>query len=386
MKKFIQTKIRERLLMESRIPFKLSLPSDILQIKDIFQKNGYKLYIVGGAVRDALLGKPPKDFDLATNALPDTVEQMMAKAGLRTLATGKSFGVINVFTQNGEYEIATFRSDIGSSDSRRPDSVKFTDIETDVKRRDLTINALFYDIETGEIVDLVGGVNDLKHGVVRTVGNAEERFKEDKLRIIRAIRFAGRFGSNLDPNVDAALQKDASLEGISGERIRDEFLKGLQSAKSVKHFLSLIDKYGLFDWIFKGLRVNKNFIEDKDPILVLAILLKDNDPSLLNKQLNILKYSAEEIKGIYFLVNLLKLTPETAIALKRMQKNSGVSDDEINKFGNLQSINHQLLNAFLKFNLTVNGDEMMKKLNLQPGKELGNAINRAELDNFKKLL
>lgn len=386
MKKFIQTKIRERLLMESRIPFKLSLPSDILQIKDIFQKNGYKLYIVGGAVRDALLGKAPKDFDLATNALPDMVEEMMTKAGLRTLATGKSFGVINVFTQTDEYEIATFRSDIGSSDSRRPDSVKFTDIETDVKRRDLTINALFYDIETSEIVDLVGGVNDLKHGVVRTVGNAEKRFKEDKLRIIRAIRFAGRFGSNLDPNVDAALQKDASLEGISGERIRDEFLKGLQSAKSVKHFLSLIDKYGLFDWIFKGLRVNKNFIEDKDPILVLAILLKDNDPSLLNKQLNILKYSAEEIKGIYFLVNLLKLTPETAIALKRMQKNSGVSDDEINKFGNLQSINHQLLNAFLKFNLTVNGDEMMKKLNLQPGKELGNAINRAELDNFKKLL
>jgi tRNA nucleotidyltransferase (CCA-adding enzyme) len=97
--------------MGKRIRFDISIPKDILQIKDVFKKNGFKLYVVGGAVRDALLGKTPKDWDLATDANPDTVEQMMAKAGFKTLPTGKAFGVINVFTDQGEYEVATFRSD-----------------------------------------------------------------------------------------------------------------------------------------------------------------------------------------------------------------------------------------------------------------------------------
>jgi tRNA nucleotidyltransferase/poly(A) polymerase len=250
----------------------------------------------------------------------------------------------------------------------------------------LTINALFYDIDTHEVVDLVGGVNDLKNGVVRTVGSPEERFNEDKLRILRAIRFAGRFGSGLDPAVDAALMKDASLQGISGERIRDEFLKGIKSSKSVVQFLRLIDKYNLFDWIFRGLKVNKEFVEDKDPILVIANLLKFNESSVLNKQLNVYKYTIEEIRAITFLINLLKLSPETAVALKRAQKISGVSDEQIRKFGHQEGLNSKLLEAFLKFRLTVNGEQLMQQLNMKPGKELGDAINKAEYDNFKKLL
>jgi tRNA nucleotidyltransferase/poly(A) polymerase len=376
----------EGLIMEQRMKYDMQIPKDILAIKDVFKKNGYKLYVVGGAVRDAILGKQPKDFDLATDAIPDKVEEIMNKAGFRTLPTGKSFGVINVFTDQGEYEIATFREDSSTGDGRRPDSVKFTNIESDVKRRDLTINALFYDIDTHEIVDLVGGVNDLKNGVVRTVGSPEERFNEDRLRILRAIRFAGRFGSDLDPAVDAALRKDASLKGISGERIRDEFLKGIKSSKSVIHFLKLIDKYGLFDWIFSGLKLNKEFIEDKDSILVIANLLKFNDVSTLNKQLNAYKYTIEEIRAISFLINLLKLSPETAVALKRAQKISGVTDDQIRKFGTQEGLNIKLLEAFLKFKLTVNGEVLMKQLNMKPGKELGDAINKAEFDNFQKLL
>lgn len=372
--------------MEQRIKYDMHIPDDILAIKDVFKKNGYKLYVVGGAVRDAILGKTPKDFDLATDAVPDKVEEIMKNAGLKTLPTGKAFGVINVFTNKGEYEIATFREDSSTGDGRRPDSVSFTNIEGDVKRRDLTINALFYDIDTHEVVDLVGGVNDLKNGVVRTVGSPEERFNEDKLRILRAIRFAGRFGSGLDPAVDAALMKDASLQGISGERIRDEFLKGIKSSKSVVQFLRLIDKYNLFDWIFRGLKVNKEFVEDKDPILVIANLLKFNESSVLNKQLNVYKYTIEEIRAITFLINLLKLSPETAVALKRAQKISGVSDEQIRKFGHQEGLNSKLLEAFLKFRLTVNGEQLMQQLNMKPGKELGDAINKAEYDNFKKLL
>lgn len=269
---------------------------------------------------------------------------------------------------------------------RKPSGVQFTDINTDILRRDLTINALFYDIDTHEVVDLVGGIEDLKNGIVRTVGSPEERFNEDRLRILRAIRFAGRFGSGLDPQVDAALRNDASLDGISGERIRDEFIKGIQSAKSVKHFLGLIDKYSLFDWIFKGLRVKFDFLEDRDPSLVISALLVGNNPSVVSKQLNNLKYTVDEIRGITFLLNLLNLTPETAVQLKRMQKVSGVTDAQIGKFGGHENIDSKLLKAFMTFKLTVSGEELMKTHGLKQGKELGDAIAKAEYDNFQKLL
>ena len=386
MKGFIKQKIREQLITESRIPFKLVLPSDILTIQAVFKQNGFKLYVVGGAVRDALLGRQPKDFDLATDAVPDTVETIMAKAGFRTLPTGKSFGVINVFTNKDEYEIATFRSDSSTGDGRRPDAVTFTDIETDVKRRDLTINALFFDIDTNEIVDLVGGISDLQKGIIRTVGSPIERFTEDKLRILRAIRFAGRFGSDLDPEIDAALQRDANLEGISGERIRDEFIKGITSAKSVKHFLEMLDRYHLFNWIFKGLHVNKNFIEDRDALIVISVLLKGNTQAVLNKQLNALKYTVDEIKGVTFLLNLLQLSPETAVVLKRQEKNAGVTLAQIFDFGKREGIKLNLLTAFGRFRLTVSGEDVMQKFGLKPGKQLGDMINKLETDNFIKSL
>jgi tRNA nucleotidyltransferase/poly(A) polymerase len=384
MKNEIKQILREGLMMEERIRMDIPIPSDIQQIQQVFKKNGFKLYVVGGAVRDALLGKNPKDYDLATDAVPDKVEEMMANAGLRTLPTGKAFGVINVFTDQGEYEIATFREDL--SGGRRPDAVSFTNIEGDVKRRDLTINALFYDIDTKEIVDLVGGVNDLKNGVVRTVGSPEDRFGEDRLRILRAIRFAGRFGSQLDPETDAALKKDASLKGISGERIRDEFLKGIASAKSVKNFLKMIDGYGLFDWVFNGLAVDKDFVENNDPIIVIANILKRNNIESLRKELNNLKYSADEVKAISFLIGLIKLSPETAVLLKRAQKNAGVTPEQMKTFGKIIGLDSKLLDAFIQFQLSVSGPELMDKMNLKPGPELGQAIQKVETDNFKKLL
>jgi tRNA nucleotidyltransferase (CCA-adding enzyme) len=390
MKQEIKQILREGLVLEQRIKFNIPIPSDIQQIKDAFKKNGFKLYVVGGAVRDALLGKTPKDYDLATDAVPDKVEEMMKQAGLRTLPTGKAFGVINVFTDQGEYEIATFREDIGSG--RRPDAVSFTDIEGDVKRRDLTINALFYDIDTGEVVDLVGGVEDLKNGVVRTVGSAQDRFGEDRLRILRAIRFAGRFGSELDPQTDAALQQDASLEGISGERIRDEFIKGIQSAKSQKKYLEMIDKYGLFDWIFNGLKVDRSVIQRlgsynyDDYLVLLARLLKQNSIDVLKKKLNELKYSVDEIRAITFLVAMLKLDVSTAVTLKRAEALAGVTPEQIRIFCGDEGVSSQLLDAFEKFRLTVSGQEVMDEMGIKPGPEVGKAVQKIETDNFEKLL
>jgi tRNA nucleotidyltransferase/poly(A) polymerase len=380
--------LREGLIYESRIKTDMYVPEDILKIANVFKQNGFKLYIVGGAVRDFLLNKKIKDYDLATDAVPDKVEEMMAKAGFKTLPTGKAFGVINVFTDQGEYEVATFRNDVGS-DGRRPDSVTFTDIEGDVKRRDLTINALFYDIESGEVVDLVGGINDLKNGIVRTVGAPEDRFSEDRLRILRAIRFAGRFGSDLDPAVDAALQKDASLEGISGERIRDEFIKGLASAKSAKHFLGMVDKYNLFSWVFKGLNVNKRFIDNDDPIILISMLLSKNELTTLAKKLNELKYSSDEVKKITTLIAMLNLDIDTAPKLKSLFVKSGLSSDQLRNFGSNMGLNSQLLDSFEEYLKlpNVTGPEAMEKYKIEkPGPELGKAINAMEIENFKKVL
>jgi len=392
MKDNIKQILREGLIREERIKFDLRIPSDIQEIKNVFKKNGFKLYVVGGAVRDALLQKPIKDYDLVTDAVPDKVEEMMNDAGFKTLPTGKAFGVINVFTDQGEYEIATFRSDGEYTDSRRPDSVTFGSIENDAMRRDLTLNALYFDIDKGEIIDLVGGLVDIKNGVIKTVGKAEDRFKEDRLRILRSIRFSGRLGKELDKQTDAALQKDASLEGISGERIRDEFIKGLNSAKSQKYFLELLDKYNLFDWIFKGLDVDMGFVNrlggynHDDYIVLLARLLKKNNLDLLKKKLNELKYSVEEVKTITFLIAMLKLDVDTAVTLKRAEKNSGVTPDQIRDFCGKENVSSQLLDAFEEFRLTVSGQEVMDDLGLKPGPELGKAIQKIETDNFEKLL
>lgn len=370
--------------MEKRIKFEILIPSDILEIAKVFKDNGFKLFVVGGAVRDALLNQTPKDFDLATDAVPDMVEEMMAKAGLNTLPTGKAFGVINVFTDMGEYEIATFREDLSSG--RRPDGVSFTNIEGDVKRRDLTINALFYDIDTSEVVDLVGGIEDLKNGVIRTVGAAEDRFGEDRLRILRAIRFAGRFGSELDPSVDAALTKDSSLEGISGERIRDEFLKGLKSAKSVVSFLEMVDKYFLFDWVFKDLSVDKRFVEIKDPIIVISKLLRHNQTDILSKNLNKLKYSVDEIRDIVFLTKFLSLSVENAVTLKKAHNISNITNEQLLLSTQNESINAELVAAFIEFKLSVSGEDVMSDLGIKAGPEVGKAIQKVETENFVHLL
>jgi tRNA nucleotidyltransferase/poly(A) polymerase len=415
--KKIRLEVR-KILMESemkeiRLKFSIPIPQGILTIKDLVQQKGNKLFLVGGAVRDALLGKTPKDFDLVTDAKPDMVIQIFSdmfgikevlknpkgeieayilKNGYRLNLQGKQFGVVAVFNIAGlpeGVEIATFRKDIGSG--RRPGSVEFTDIYQDARRRDLTVNALYYDIDSGEVIDLVGGIEDLKNGIVRTVGSAEERFKEDRLRILRAIRFAGRFGSELDTDTDLALKKDANLEGVSGERIRDEFLKGIKSAKSVKHFLQMLEKYNLFDWIFPGLKVDESYIyrmqgdySYNDYIVLLSHLLKGNTIDSLRAILNGLKYSADEIKSICFLISLLKLDINTAVVFKKAQKTSGVSDDQIRNFGANEGIMSQLLDAFEEFKFTVNAQDLMSQG--FSGKELGEEKDRLETANFEKLL
>ena len=367
---------------EVRIHYNIELPKDILVIRDVFKKHGYKLYLVGGAVRDALSEITPKDYDLATDALPNKVKSMLSPI-YKMLPIGEAFGIWLADTPSGEFEIATFREDIGIG--RRPDDVKFTTIENDVKRRDLTINALFYDTETNEIVDLVGGIADLKNGVVRSVGNASERFNEDRLRILRAIRFAGITGSELDKSIREALTKDSSLTGISNERIKDEFIKGISKASSTPYFLTMLDTYNLYDWIFPKLNINANYIQEDDYIINIATLLKENDSIELSKILNALTYSNEEISNILFLLSLVYLNENNAYDIKKKQTRTTLSEGQILKFAKHNKLDMNLINKFIKYNTSITGKDAMDMHSIKPGPDVGKYIKQMELDKFKEL-
>ena len=392
----VRATLRRKLLTESeekRIAMNIDIPEDIRLIEKVFKANGKKLFVVGGSIRDAILGKEPKDWDLATDALPDEVINILKSQNFITniIETGKSFGVINALTANDEYEIATFRRDSASGDGRRPDSVEFTDIATDVKRRDLTINALFYDLDTNEVVDLVGGVEDLKNGIVKTVGDAGERFEEDKLRILRAIRFAGRFGSQVDDKIDQLLSKGVDLSQISGERIRDEFIKGISKAKSTVQFLELMNKYDLLSHVFPALipkagANSKTFMESHDPTLVVASILLPFATSKLRNQLNELKYSSEESSNIEFLTTWLpNLNPNFINQFKKKQVRTSLGDEQIMEFAKFNSMDVNLIGTMLNFDLSVRGDEVMSKFGVK-GKEVGSMIDKLEADNFRSKL
>lgn len=202
---------------------------------------GHEAYFAGGCVRDLLLGTEPKDVDIATSARPDEVQALFP----RTVAVGAQFGVIVVLSGGGEFEVATFRADGEYLDGRRPESVTFADAAGDARRRDFTVNGLFYDPVAGRVLDFVGGQADLEAGVLRAIGAPEERFAEDKLRLLRGVRFAARLGFEIDPATWEALRAGAAgIHAVSAERIRDELAKILTHPSRVRGF-DLLDASGL---------------------------------------------------------------------------------------------------------------------------------------------
>jgi len=383
--KLIREFVRQALLEQVRKKFHMDLPADLLELSQLFKAAGHQLYVVGGSVRDVLQGKEPKDYDVATDASPDRVIEFLGQdPSLKILPIGKAFGVVKVLTpEGGEYEIATFRRDMGKG--RRPDSVEFTNIETDVQRRDLTINALFYDIDKEEIVDFVGGMADIENKVVRAVGDAAERFSEDPLRILRALRFAGRMGSQLDPAISQAIKNDNKLTGVSPPRIREEFLKGLVAAQSVAHFLDLVDEYDLWPQVFPGLNVSRVEFETKNVPVALARLLWANPPDLVAKRLNVLTYSADECKQVSFLLRFKGLAPENAFRLRKLYATSGLTDEDLSEFAAMKNTpDSQLVKAFLKYRHSITGEELMAQG--FSGAALGKEQERLETERFKELL
>src|SRR5271155_3370213 len=205
---------------------------------------GHQAYFVGGCVRDILLEREPADYDVATDATPDRVQQLFP----HSLAVGAKFGVIVVTEDSGadsstQVEVATFRSDVGYSDGRHPDNVVYAVTpQEDVKRRDFTINAILLDPETNEILDFVGGRDDLRAGIIRAIGRPVDRFHEDKLRMVRAVRFAARFRYAIEAATFTAILKSApDIHEVSAERLRDELTKILTEGAARRGF-ELLDE------------------------------------------------------------------------------------------------------------------------------------------------
>jgi poly(A) polymerase len=213
-------------------------------ICDTLQRYGFQALLVGGCVRDLILGREPADYDVTTNATPDQVLSLFPEG----IAVGAQFGVILVPRDAVKVEVATFRSDIGYSDGRHPDRVVFSaSPEEDVQRRDFTINGLLMRHDTGEILDFVGGQADLNAKLIRAIGEPGRRFAEDKLRMLRAVRFAARFGYAIDPPTFAAIERHASdVMLVSAERIRDELTKLLTEGAARRGF-ELLDDTGLLE-------------------------------------------------------------------------------------------------------------------------------------------
>ena len=205
------------------------------------QQAGHLAYFAGGCVRDALRGVAPKDFDIATDARPEQVQALFA----RTLAIGAHFGVIAVREAGWQFEVASFRADGAYIDGRRPVDVSFTTPQGDAERRDFTINGMFYDPVARRVIDFVGGQDDLAARKLRAIGNADARFREDRLRLLRAVRFAAGLGFEVEDATWAAVRAHAGEIGVvSAERIRDELVKIFRAPTRVRGF-DLLDASGL---------------------------------------------------------------------------------------------------------------------------------------------
>ena len=422
---------------------KIKIPNDvrktILKIIKKFQDNGFECYLIGGSVRDLILGNEVYDYDFATNAKPEE----MVKIFRKTIPTGIKHGTVSVLVDDHRFEITTYRSDGTYFDGRHPESVAFSnELRVDVERRDFTSNGLVYDPESCEIIDYVNGLKDIESRIIRTIGDPATRFNEDGLRPIRACRFAAKLNFEIEENTFIAISKTFDIvKKVSKERIRDELLKMLESEKP-SIGLEYLRKSGILDIILPelaecyGISQNKYHIYDvyyhsiyscdaapKENILIrLAALLHDigkvptkqpntsGDYTFYNhevlgvkitkKIMKRLKCSNEQIESVSNLIlnHMFHYTNEwTDGAVRRFIRKVGLENIDnlfilrmADRKGNgarkglpqpierLKKRIEQVIeaeNAFSVRDLDIDGNVIMGELGLKPGPVIGKILN-----------
>lgn len=416
---------------------KINIPDPVNLIIETFYNNGYEAYMVGGCIRDALLSKNPKDYDIATSAPPSITESLFEK----TIPTGIKHGTITVLINNEPFEVTTYRTEGNYKDNRHPEEVSFvTNIKDDLSRRDFTINTFAYNEKEG-LKDYFNGIEDLKNKIIRTVGDSNTRFNEDALRMLRAIRFSSQLGFSIEEKtLNAIIRNKSLIKNISLERIRDELSKILLSDNPRKGFL-LLKECGILDIIIPELtpsidfnQRNKYHHEDvfnhslsvlentpKDLTLRLAALFHDigkpecffldekgngrffghNNVSsdITKKILKRLHFDNKTIKNVSLLIkehmNVLDNPSEAAI--KRLINR--VSLENINLLFSLQEADIKSLKDFsiplnklniMKYmankiinskeplsvkDLSIDGSDLINNLSIKPGKIIGDTLN-----------
>ena len=283
-------------------------PGSAIEIVRQLRQEGHEAYLVGGCVRDMVMQIEPADYDIATSALPEEVIRIFP----RTEAIGAQFGVILVIHRGHPYEVATFRSDDAYIDGRRPTGVVFTDARQDVQRRDFTINGLLYDPIEERVIDYVSGQEDIRARIVRAIGDPRQRFKEDKLRILRAIRFGARLGYTIESATwDAVREMAPQIHQVSAERIREELVRILTEGQAA-HGVRMLEESGLRAQILPELEWTSHIEKSLEMLklrapadFAIAVLLHEIPPSRAAKVVERLKCSRSEMHHINALVESL---------------------------------------------------------------------------------
>jgi tRNA nucleotidyltransferase/poly(A) polymerase len=383
--------------LKNRISADIPLPNDIIEISNAYIKAGKDIFLVGGAVRDFVQGISPKDYDLVTNALPNESKEILKGFNVSD-EQGKNFGVLRIFTKDEPtgYEIASYRRDISGGRDTKGDDQKVemggdVTIEDDCNRRDLTINALFYDIKDKKIVDLVGGVDDIKNGIIRAVGDASQRFIEDRLRICRIFRFAARTGGRIDEKTSEAIKKDNRLKGVSPkddvsqERVWEEMKKAFKQAKSYKQYLGFFNEFDMWEQVFPGSKINTDIEDAHELTSYIANLFKFEDTQKLeNKMILDYKIEGDIASKVVFLIDLLRLTPENAFDLYKKKVRCHCTPSQIVDWLDTCEINNKIFIRFIDYVPSVSAEDLMAKG--FKGKELGDEIKRLEIEKFKQML
>ena len=408
-------------------------------ISNNFKKAGYTIYIAGGTIRDYLMSKfhdvpfKIKDVDFATDANPNDIKNVLDNIGVKSIPKGESFGVISAIIDKIEYEIATFREESGYSDSRRPDNVKPSDAKNDYRRRDFTMNALFYDMPDksgglGTIIDFGKGrgIEDIKQKKVQTVGSATDRFGEDPLRVLRGVRFHGIFNTDnlkdiVDPETFEAMKKFGNLKGVSPERIQAEFTAALLKARDPRVVLHGFDSIGALPYMFPGLNLDMDAVDhlkhlpnspdvsslsgtekkeverrhgNKKIILTLATLLrKAGTPQEIRNKLNKLRgWPNEIVDEVASLIQTWLITQNptpqnmSQHAMSLSKKNGGFRRELVSNFHTM--VGHEVDSDHLSHlgtyePPTFSGEDIQRDLGLaKPGPEVGKEIQRRSADHY----
>lgn len=407
---------KQNIIKESTSNKELEIPAPIWDLHKVFQEVGKKLFLVGGSVRDFKTGETPKDFDLATDATPDEmIEMLINKFGLKERVSDKEinlkngfklnlqgvkFGVLVVYNMVGlqeGVEIATFREDL--TKGRNPDVKLGATIEDDVKRRDLTINALFYDLGNKTIVDLVGGADDLKNRIIRMVGDPVERIDEDKLRILRVFRFASRYNSILFDKTIEAIMNNNALTDVSQERIWEEFNKSFKQARRFKIYLDFITQFDMWSEVFPGINVTVDNYKETDSIAVcFAQIFRNNDSNdVKNKMVKDFEAPSRLSEMVKFLLDLQSFDVNNIRTFVKNRERFSVESDTIAKWFEIAGLNSAEHKAFIGFEPTVSSREVMKDLGIEvndkgnpknprDGQRLGEEINKRIINQFKEIM